>query len=257
MSNNVVTVVQARVGSSRFPGKALRPINGRPMFLHALDRAAAMGFETWLATSDQERDQMLAEIAAGAGYPVYRGSERDVLQRMLAAAAVARADVVVRVTGDCPCFAPDIGARVVDLFLRVQTVGPHDAIFTNDTSRSGWADGLDVEVFPFRLLRQAHETLCRFDEHDWTEARIEARDSDWFDREHVTPWIRRHYEHRVLLADEADDFRRVKLSVDTPEDYERVRDILGRVPSSDQSWSALRAAVLAWEAEREDVCVRK
>ena len=213
----VVTIVQCRVGSSRLPGKALRPMCGQPMIKHVLRRAMAMGYDTWVATSINERDSLLADVVWESGVRVFRGSEWDVLERIAGAATIADAEVVVRVTGDCPLLAPDIGRRVVDSFLNSN----RDGIATNDTNQSGFPDGLDVEVFSMATLQEAAR-----------------RATDAKDREHVTPWMRRERPHEILGSSE--DWRRVKLSVDTADDFERVRGVMASVSTTDYNWRATR-----------------
>jgi spore coat polysaccharide biosynthesis protein SpsF (cytidylyltransferase family) len=219
----VVVVVQARVGSSRLPGKALRTMAGEPMVRHVLRRALALGADAvWLATSVNERDGALLREAAECGVPAFAGNESDVLARVAQAAVAARADVIVRVTGDCPAWAPDIGRRVLDAHLA--RCDPW-AFTSNDTTVSGWADGLDTEVFGRGLLMEANR-------------RAQRRT----DIEHVTPWMRRHGAVQVVGSSE--DWRAVKLSVDTAEDFARVGAVLGVLDGGGYGWPATRSALL-------------
>ena len=218
----VVAIVQARVGSSRLPGKSLRPMQGRPMVLHVLDRVKAAGFDdVWLATSLTEPDARLADVAREAGYWVHTGSEWDVLGRIAEATHLACADVVVRVTGDCPLWAPDIGRRVVAHYRENGSAG----ITTNDTRYSGWPDGLDTEVFSAQLRAEANDKAL-----------------DRRDREHVTPWMRRHAAHHVFRSSE--DWRAVKLSVDSSEDFDRVARVMAGV-SGGYEWTHVRESIRA------------
>jgi len=182
-----------------------------------------------------------------------RGSEWDVLRRFAGAAAAARADVVVRMTADCPLWAPELAVQLVQQFLETDRSG----IVTNDTSHSGWPDGLDVEVFGAPILQAA-------------AAQARRRE----DREHVTPWIRRRAQHWIIggaedwrcpmfgldrceLAHHATATPQVgplrspamarrcsKLSIDTLEDFFRVDRIVSAIPDGDYSWTATRAALL-------------
>ena len=220
----IVTIVQARAGSSRLPSKFAKPIAGRPMLAHVLERAMAIGYPVWLATSDTERDDPVADIATQMGIPVYRGIEWDVLGRMAACARAANAGIVVRVTGDCPCLCVDTAREVIALYTRQL------GIVTNDTTTSGWPDGLDVEVFPVTGLYEAERVT-----------------TDRADREHCTPWLRRTLPHTVFEC--AENWSRVKLSVDEQADLERVRAIMGYLPTGDYTWPALRRALLAWQAK--------
>lgn len=224
MSPRVVVLVQARMGSRRLPQKSLRILQARPMIIHVLERASALGHDVCLATSMEASDELLAATVADAGYHVFRGSESDVLDRMASAARHMSADVVMRVTGDCPLLAPDVCAAVLGLWLE------HEGIATNDTTCSGWPDGTDVEVFSAAVLQLAA-----------------VRATKQGHREHVTPWIRRVVPHRVLTCDE--DWRAVKLSVDDQSDFERVAGVMRYLPARRWLWSQTRQAYLAYQKE--------
>lgn len=226
-------MVQARMGSSRLPGKSLRVMCGYPMIRHVLTRAMAVTGvkDVWLVTSVNERDDQLSQVAAELGFPVYRGSEWDVLQRMSEAVRIARATTVVRITGDCPLLAPDVSAAVLD----IHGSGKYD--YTgNDTTMSGWPDGLDTEVFPAELLHDAA-----------------SRATERADREHVTRWMRRHvsperqatYMHGDSTSNVALGWHRVKLSVDSPEDFSRVASVMSC--ATGMHWADTRAAFLRWQ----------
>jgi spore coat polysaccharide biosynthesis protein SpsF (cytidylyltransferase family) len=224
---SIVVLVQSRMGSSRLPGKALRILAGKSMVLHVLDRAASLGYPTWLATSLSDRDTLLAHTAMEAGYPVWRGSEWDVLGRMAALAEALKAETVMRLTGDCPLWAPDVGRRVLALYEEVRHEAPY---VSNDTAASGWADGLDTEVLPAGLLHLAA-----------------TRAMDRMDREHVTPWVRRHYPTRTLRTSEA--WAGEKLSVDCIEDFERVQGVMAWLNGGGTDWPATRAAYERWRLQ--------
>lgn len=220
-----VVVVQARMGSSRLPGKALRVLAGRPLIEHVLERASA--FPTVdavvLATTWEARDDMLVEVVRDLGYDVVRGSERDVLSRVREAAAFGRAGTVVRVTGDCPFLCPEVARLVLEAQAR-------DGWYAwNDTGHSGYPDGTDVEVFPFGALDVAERS-----------ARLPR------EREHVTPWIRDHYPVTTVCASTF-DYSMHKLSVDTLTDYQRACWLAGRLPRGDFSLAATMAALRGWE----------
>lgn len=215
----VLTLIQARHGSSRLPGKALRKIGKRPMLAHVIERAKAIGFPVVVATSINKRDDAIAKFAKKLGVDVYRGDEADVLGRMSSAATNAR--IVIRITGDCPLLCPNVAKQVWEMYVQ-----GGDVIATNDTSRSGWPDGLDVEVFQGAAL------------HEAAAAAIDPED-----REHVTKWIRRHRPHVILPG--PTDAPSIKLSVDTEADYERVCSVYERIPEGRLDWEATFAAVAA------------
>lgn len=218
----IVVVVQARMGSARLPNKSMRIMCGYPMVAHVLRRASACGYQTILATSLNERDGMLAEQAWNMAYRVVRGSEWDVLSRIALSAELYRADVVVRVTGDCPLWAPDVGVQVVQAFLD----SDRTAIVSNDTTTSGWPDGLDVEVFSAEMLYAAND---------------QAQDAR--DREHVTPWMRREAKHVIVRHDQ--QLGHVKLSVDTAEDFIAVAQVMAEIDHRHDSydWATTQRAL--------------
>ena len=203
----IVAIVQARVGSSRLPGKSLMPLSGRPLVAHALERVSCVcGVdEVLLATSLSERDAPLARLARDLGYRFWRGSEHDVLDRFAHAARYAEADLVVRVTGDCPFLAPEVCSRVV----AVAREEPWWDYVSNDTTQSGYPDGTDCELFSRLTLERAAASAVHH-----------------MDREHVTPWMRRHLPVRIVHSTQ-DWGRDMKLSVDCAEDLALVRRVAG------------------------------
>lgn len=203
----VVAIVQARMGSARLPGKSLMTLAGRPMLAHVLERAASVEGveEVVLATSVNERDTPLARLAGDLGFRCWRGSEHDVLGRYAAAAKGVGADLVMRITGDCPFTAPDVCQLVLQTIKRE----PWWDYVSNDTLMSGYPDGTDCEVFRYESLLRAN-----------------AMATDHKDREHVTPWLRRH-SAKVTVHAVGCDYRNVKLSVDSPEDLDRARRVFG------------------------------
>lgn len=218
----VLAIIQARMGSARLPGKSLMQLAGRPMLAHVLDRVRAVGGVSGvvLATSVNERDTPLADLAEGMGVRVWRGSEHDVLGRFAAAAAAFEADAVMRITGDCPFTAPDVCERVLQT-LREE---PWWDYVSNDTLCSGYPDGLDCEVFTTLALERADKAATAH-----------------MDREHVTAWMRRNLPRQTVRSSE--DHRALKLSVDAAEDLERARRIFGYLKDGAYSFSATLNAV--------------
>lgn len=221
MSGRVVAVVQARMGSSRLPGKSLMALANKPMLAHVLERVKATPGvdEVVLATSATERDAPLCDLAASVGVRAFTGSEWDVLERMRDAARNAQADTVVRVTGDCPFFDPQVAADVLNLY-RLSTA----SYVWNDTATSGYPDGLDVEVFGYECL-------------DLATKRAMKRE----DREHVTPWMRRSLPTDVLRH--YPNLSRYKLSVDTRDDFDFATEVHRFLIPGDFSMAGTVAAV--------------
>lgn len=217
----IIAVVQSRFGSARLPGKATRPISGRPMLAHVLGRAKSIaGVErVVLATTVADRDTQLTWIADDLGVDSYRGDEHDVLGRFCEIAERYKPDAVMRLTGDCPLLDPRVCEDVLASFLSE----PYVPYVSNDTTSSGFPDGTDCEVVDVAVL---------------FEARLRATAPT--DREHVTPWIRRNVPQRVVRS--AVDLSGLKLSVDSLDDLERVRRIFGCLDGGDASLAATVAA---------------
>jgi glutamate-1-semialdehyde 2,1-aminomutase/spore coat polysaccharide biosynthesis protein SpsF len=211
-----IAIVQARMTSTRLPGKVLADLGGKPLVAWTLERAARARTidSVWLATSDQPTDDDLAQWAEAAGWPVFRGSESDVLGRYLGAAEASGADVVVRLTADCPFLAPDVIDDVVTLLA---TSG---ADYASNTTTRRFPDGLDAEAFTRAALDRAAS---------------EAREP--FLREHVTPYIngvrrdRLPWGNFIVAALEASDpdFSHLRFTVDEPDDLAFARAVAGEL----------------------------
>ena len=203
----IVCIVEARFTASRLPGKVLMPILGEPMLgrmLERLRRARTLD-EIVIATPDGRSDDAVAAYAASAGALVFRGSEDDVLDRVVRAAQSRSADVIVETTGDCPLIDPGIVDKVVGDFLMggadfVSNILPHT------TPR-----GTDVRVFRTADLAQ-----------------INYQSSDPADHEHVSLYFWEHrdsFRCRNVETDLPESASSLRLTVDTAEDLELIREI--------------------------------
>ncbi len=200
----ICAIVQARMGSSRFPGKVLAPLGGRPMILRQLERIAPAGVDrVVVATSRDEADTPLADCLRAAGIECVRGALDDVLDRVYRAAVAAGARHVVRLTADCPL----LDYRVIDAVLALHREHGND--YTSNTLVRTFPDGLDVEVLTFAALEAA-----------WREARAAA------EREHVTPFVHGRPQ-RFKLGNYANavDWSPLRLTVDHAEDLAVVRAV--------------------------------
>lgn len=207
-----VAIVQARMSSSRLPGKVLADIYGRPAVWHTATRArAAEGIdEVVVATSTDASDDPVAATCREAGIPVYRGSLADVLGRFHGAAVAHRAELVVRLTADCPMLDPEITAQVCRFF----DPDLHD--YVSNTAVRTFPNGLDTEVFSFESLERA-----------FREA------STPLEREHVTPYMWLDPDRfRWGSVEQQEDHSSCRWTLDFPEDLEFVRAVfegLGRL----------------------------
>lgn len=192
----VVAIVQARLGSVRMPAKVLSEVLGVPLIEHLLLRLgrASRLAKVVLAIPGSAVNDPLEAIAKRMGIAFVRGSELDVLDRFKAVADVFPADAYVRITGDCPLVDPEVVDRVVDLFFA--------GAATYARTDLNYPDGLDVEVFSSDLLHHAAQ---------------EAREN--YDREHVTPFIRKAAGESIAVISPSTDVSRLRLTIDEPEDF--------------------------------------
>lgn len=203
----VVAVVQARLGSVRYPRKVLEDLDGRPALELLLLRTARASLvdEVVLAIPNLERDDPLVALAVRLGLRCVRGSESDVLGRFHLAAMEAGADVIVRITGDCPLIDP----HVIDVVARAVLDGDADWSATG----SSYPDGLDVQSTTFAALDRAA-----------------AEAVDPYDREHVFPWIVRSETFVGEIIEHDVDLQAMRVTLDEPVDASVLRGILASTP---------------------------
>jgi glutamate-1-semialdehyde 2,1-aminomutase len=210
-------IVLARMGSTRLPGKVMRPMAGVPMIerlLSRLSRARRID-GIWLATSEAAADDALAAHVRKLGYPVFRGSESDVLARFQGAAVAAGADTVIRVTGDCPLVDPGLVDAAVEDYAR------GGADYLSNVAPPSFPDGLDLEIFSAQALAIAAR-----------EAQAPA------EREHVTPNLRESGAFRTRNRAHAEDLSGLRWTVDEPQDFEVVERVFAHfAPRTDFSWT--------------------
>ncbi|MBT5399287.1 hypothetical protein HOL24_01950 [bacterium] len=209
----VVTIIQARMGSSRFPGKMVEKLNNYPLMEWVIRRSqqAANVDDTVLATSNRKIDDVLVEIANKCGCHVFRGSEDDVLGRYVSAAEEYKADTIIRVCGDRPLVDPAIIDTAIELFKSDKKI----SLAYNHISGDGqnWPRGFGVEVFETSLLK-------------WMDEHLDKQRY----REHVTPYIWEnknfYFVTPVKCPFEMDlGVPDVKLDVDTKSDLLRLRRV--------------------------------
>ncbi|HLO75197.1 MAG TPA: glycosyltransferase family protein [Magnetospirillum sp.] len=207
MTVPILAILQARMSSTRLPGKVLKPLLGQPMLLRHMERlrrSRTLGL-LLVATTDHDSDTPLAQLCADHGIPCFRGAMDDVLDRFWQAAAPYAPEHIVRLTGDCPLADPEVIDRVVAAHLD----GGFD--YTSNTLTPTWPDGLDVEVVRAPCLHQA-----------WTEAELPS------EREHVTPFVKTRPE-RFRLHNVVNDrnLSALRWTVDEPEDFAFVERVYG------------------------------
>ncbi|WP_050033584.1 cytidylyltransferase domain-containing protein [Halorubrum halophilum] len=221
MSQQVVAIIQARMGSTRLPGKVMLPLAAEHALSHTIRRVKSTEYvtKTMVATSKRTADDIVARYAVRSGADVFRGSESDVLGRIHDAACSANADVIVRITGDCPLIDP------VTIDTAVQEILDGDTQYAANIFDRTFPRGLDVEVFTFESFERVHEEA-----------------TEPHHREHVTPYYREQEDvfstESVTSEDVFDEpqFQNrgdLRLTLDEADDYEVLRTIYENVPFDD------------------------
>lgn len=203
-------IVQARMGSSRLPGKVLKPILGRPMLSFQLERLQKVKqAQLLVATTMKPADHAISKFCAENSIECYRGPERDVLARYYLAAKFVAADTIVRVTADCPLIEPEL----IDQALTIYQSLPAPMSYVSNMLEPTYPYGMAVEIFSFTSLQMAHENAALGAE-----------------REHVTPYLYWHPElfHLHSLT-QKQNLSQHRWTVDTPEDFELVERLLSHL----------------------------
>lgn len=202
----IVAIIQARMGSTRLPGKILKQVMGKPLLEYQIERIKRSSHidEIVIATTVKEADLPIVELCKQLNVACFRGSEEDVLARYYGAAVQYDADVVVRLTSDCPIIDPAVIDRVISFFLE------HDVDYASNTLERTYPRGMDTEVLSFDVLKHAHLHAA---------GRAE--------REHVTPYIYMNKEQfRIGQLRYERNISQHRWTVDTSEDLELVSRII-------------------------------
>jgi spore coat polysaccharide biosynthesis protein SpsF len=201
----ILAIVQARTKSQRLPLKVLKEIAGKPMLWHVINRVRRCSYinDIVLAIPKDADNDILEDFAQEIGVKCFRGSESNVLSRYYGAALKYPADVIVRITSDCPLIDPEITDLTIKKFLDSKV----DYVYAD--TRSGFPRGLDTEVCSFKVLERAFKESTKY-----------------YEKEHVTPYIYQSGLFTMKSVEAAGNLRcGYRLCVDTEEDLELVRKI--------------------------------
>lgn len=201
-------IVQARMGSTRLPGKVLEMALGRPLLFYLVERLKRCKAidEFVIATTTNPLDQQIVDFCKKNDAPYYRGSEEDVLGRFWHVAKEYEAEIIVRVCGDCPLIDPAVIDQVITLYK--ESYPKYD--YVSNTLTRTYPRGMDVEVFSFAALESAHQ---------YSSLRNE--------REHVTPFIYRHPDrYRLGALTRTPDSSHYRLTLDTKEDLDLIKKLI-------------------------------
>lgn len=208
MSKKIVAIIQARMGSTRLPGKIMLNILGKPILWHVVNRVSKANLVDGLivATTVNLEDNIIVEFCQNNDFLVFRGSEDDVLDRYYQCAKKYNIKDIVRITADCPLLDPYVIDRVINEYL----LGNYDYASNYDyvSNTYTFLDGFDVEVFSFNALKNA-----------WGNAKLPS------EREHVTPYIKKNENFKKKTVYPNKKYPSYRCSLDHPEDYEFIKRI--------------------------------
>lgn len=220
MELKTVLITQARLGSTRLPGKILKQINSESLLeihLKRLNRCKNIS-KIIVATTDQAEDKAIYEIATDLGFSSFRGSESDVLDRFYQAVRNEKSDWIVRVTSDCPLIDPFL----VDELIKFAHNNNRD--YCSNTLIENYPDGQDIEVFKFSALKSA-----------WKNANLPS------EREHVTPYIRNNSDFKGASIFKAlnypcdSNFSHIRMTIDESRDFDLIKVLIDDL-GTDKTW---------------------
>jgi len=211
-------IIQARMGSTRLPGKVMEVVSGKTILEHIILRLKRVKKidAMIIATTENEKDNIISETAKDLGVGVFRGSENNVLKRYFDAASKFNLDIIVRITADCPVIDPEIIDKTIDLFLEHSHID-----YVSNTIERTFPRGLDVEVFNFSALKKAYQ---------------EAREEH--EKEHVTPYIYSNPDKfSIFNYKNKRNYAYYRWTVDTKEDLALISVIYDKLYPKNEEFS--------------------
>lgn len=204
----IVAIIEARMTSSRLPGKVLMEVLGKPILHYLVARLKQVHLldEIVLATTTNSTDDSLVDFANNENIKCYRGSENDVMARVVGAAESVEADLIVEITGDCPIIDPNIIEQVIQTYIN------NNFDYVNNVNVRSYPDGMDVQVFSLNVLKKSLKMT-----------------NDILDHEHVTLHIRNHpeiFSHLNLVAPKNLWWPELGLTLDERSDFELLKKII-------------------------------
>ena len=214
----IIATIEARMTSSRLPGKVLMDLCGKPALQHIVERLKRSSYidDVVVATTVNATDNPVVELCNSIGCSYFRGSEEDVLLRVLLAAKNAEADVLVEITGDCPL----VDWRIVDEAIELFFSDSYD--YASNALESNYPSGFEVQVFPVTVLNE-----------------VNSISNDPLDHEHVSLYIYRHPEKYRLACLKAEGKLcrpEVEVTLDTMEDYQIISRIFNSLYPKNQDF---------------------
>lgn len=206
---HVVIIIQARMESTRLPGKVMMRVLGRPLLSYLIERVRRVNNanEVVVATTEKEVDDVIEQYCQEKGVAVFRGNEENLLDRYSQAARIFEADPVVRITADCPLIDPEVIEKVIQFYL------DHDYDYVGNTLTLTFPRGMDTEVFSRKTLEMAAQQAKKDNE-----------------REHVTLYIYKNpKQFKLANVPYEIDKSQYRLTVDTNEDFKLIKEIIEKL----------------------------
>ncbi len=193
-----VAIIQARMGSTRLPGKVLKDLGGKTVLVHVIERVKSAGVDVVVATTDKPEDAAIEKEALKNGAKVFHGSEDDVLSRYYFAAKETEAELIIRITSDCPLYDGELLKDMLEYYKGED--------YLSNTIERRFPRGLDTEIFTFKALEKSH---------------LNAKDK--FQREHVTPYIYQNPElFKIRQYKRQPNLSTMRWTLDTEEDWQMI-----------------------------------
>ena len=239
VKNKTILVIQARMASTRLPGKILKPIKGIPILEYLIKRVTNIEEinEYWVATSNNKADDIIENLFKSQ-INIFRGDEQDVLGRYYALATQTKANTIIRITADCPFSDPDLIKKAIQLYNN------KDVDYLSNVLDRSYPDGLDIEIFSYKALKTTHEK-CK----------------DISLREHVTPYMKTNYSSTYLSGSFKTfnfknniDFSHLRWTLDTEDDYSFLTKLAEKLDMKFNWMSAISeltkdASLLSWNRD--------
>lgn len=230
----IVAIIEARMGSSRLPGKVLMEVLGHPILKFLVERLRRIPLldDVVIATTVHSADDLICEFAKSKGISFFRGSEEDVLDRVLCAAKYFNTDLIVEFTGDCPLLDPKESQKVIEFFLN--NSNQYDYV-SNILTRT-YPRGLDTQIFPVSVLEE-----------------VSKKTNDPIDRENVSLYIYEHpkeYRCGNVEAPYEITWPELRLTLDTIEDFKLIKTIFERLYPINPLFSTINIITLLCQDEK-------
>lgn len=223
--NNILIISQARMTSTRLPGKILKEVNNKTVLDYHIQRLQQTGLDICIATTTNATDNAVEEYATTHHIKLHRGSEHNVLSRYYEAATKYNADIIIRVTSDCPLIDPHLIRNSLERYIKLNSKN----IYASNGIERTFARGFDFEIFSYELLKDAYTNA-----------------TDESDLEHVTPYIWKNKSGKVEFyhVKQNDNHSHLRITVDTTEDFNLIKKLIEEHKADTLPYNEIEAILL-------------